>query len=284
MPRSNPKTLSRKIAEGETHPPELPSPVGLKINNEHLLNVVLKHTSLTGAFYDTKFYAFSRRKPDSLVFAPRAVYANSWLLRARVPAYFEQLLSNTYGDCILGVLADGFPRSRTPYNTDYDYGEDSDLEDDSEDEDASILPSHDSKTKDVRERVGEPEKSAVSTKTMKTDIAEPRSTNDAKESNIQEPVHNSTNTNTEDLLWNALIFYLCTGEIYFKPLRSQELPTEKSPWPQATEPPACSPKSMYRLADMLGLDELKAKAKEDILRKVTSDNILDELLSSFTSS
>ena len=101
--------------------------------------------------------------------------------------------------------------------------------------------------------------------------------------------------------WNALIFYLCTGEIYFKPLRSQELPIEKSTWPQAAEPPACSPKSMYRLADMvrlvsvfgrafcsnifkLGLDELKAKAKEDILRKISSDNILDELLSSFTSS
>ena len=78
------------MAEGETHPPELPSPVGLKINNEHLLNVVLKHTSLTGAFYDTKFYAFSRRKSDGLVYAPKAVYANGWLLRARVPAYFEQ--------------------------------------------------------------------------------------------------------------------------------------------------------------------------------------------------
>ena len=62
-----------------------------------------------------------------------------------------------------------------------------------------------------------------------------------------------TLSDNRTIRWNALIFYLCTGDIYFKPLRSQELPTEKSPWPQATEPPACSPKSMYRLADMVSL-------------------------------
>ena len=65
-------------------------------------------------------------------------------------------------------------------------------------------------------------------------------------------------------------------------------------------PPECSPKSMYRLADevglsiytfgtpgnlnlsQLGLTELKKLAMEDIKTKLSSDNILVELFSTFT--
>lgn len=83
------KGFQRKAAEGDAQSSQLPSPAE-KIDNTLLLNVALKYTSLTGTFFDTKFYAFSRRKSSGLVYAPKALYANGWLLRTRVPSYFEQ--------------------------------------------------------------------------------------------------------------------------------------------------------------------------------------------------
>ena len=69
---------------------------------------------------------------------------------------------------------------------------------------------------------------------------------------------NSQLTKTSSLhSWNALIFYLYTGEVAFNILRSQanvSLPANtkvSTTQSKAARPPACSPKSMYRLADMV---------------------------------
>lgn len=54
--------------------------------------------------------------------------------------------------------------------------------------------------------------------------------------------------------WQSLIFYIYTGQLEFAPLRSQ-IPAIRDVNGKATErnrsyqPPSCSPKSMYRLAD-----------------------------------
>jgi len=50
--------------------------------------------------------------------------------------------------------------------------------------------------------------------------------------------------------WRALLFYLYTGNIQFRPLKSK--PSEFSVGicdSLAVDPETCSPKSMYRLAD-----------------------------------
>ena len=44
------------------------------------------------------------------------------------------MLSDAFGDCIVGDLDDGFPASRKPYADSYDYDSDSDFEDDDDNE------------------------------------------------------------------------------------------------------------------------------------------------------
>lgn len=80
----------RETATDDGYQLPLPSSLPDKIDPKFLLDCVLKHASLTGRFYDTKFFAFSRRKSNGVVYAPKGLYANGWLLRARVPSYFEQ--------------------------------------------------------------------------------------------------------------------------------------------------------------------------------------------------
>ncbi|KAJ7036789.1 hypothetical protein C8F04DRAFT_1394045 [Mycena alexandri] len=77
--------------------------------------------------------------------------------------------------------------------------------------------------------------------------------------------------------WKALLYYLYTRRINFSPLRS-----EGSMNP-AGEGPMCSAKSMYRLADKLGLNDLKSEALQYIASRLSEGVILPEVFSSFTS-
>lgn len=79
--------------------------------------------------------------------------------------------------------------------------------------------------------------------------------------------------------WRSLFLYLCFNEITFRPLRSQE----SSSVPKGGDNVlACSPKSVYRLAQLLGLSGLANLAFRDIMSKMTSENIVCELFSGFT--
>ena len=106
------------------------------------------------------------------------------------------------------------------------------------------------------------------------------------------------------LSWKAFIYYLYTGKVAFACLRSQG----RAPTPSTVvrkenlspSPPLCSPKSMYKLADevsipvitphmarlkqfQLGISDLKELARDDILSKLSNENIVIELFSTFTS-
>ncbi|KAJ3521949.1 hypothetical protein NM688_g8947 [Phlebia brevispora] len=89
----------------------------------------------------------------------------------------------------------------------------------------------------------------------------------------------------------SLVYYLYTGEVSFANLKSQSqsslfyhciVPPPGSE-PFAYRAPLCSPKSMYRVADKYGLDELKQKAADDIKTKLCAENIFQELFSTVTS-
>ncbi|KAF7797032.1 hypothetical protein EIP86_008224 [Pleurotus ostreatoroseus] len=279
--------LQRKVTDEETSLPQLPSPAE-KIDDKLLLNVAIKHTTLSGTFCDTKFYTFSRRKSNGLVYAPKALYANGWLLRTRLPAYFEQLLSNTFGDGVLGDLTEGFPNDRKDCTDRYEYYQDSDLEDDLEDVDDAELEQSESATAKTLRKEDVFDIDGANGHT--NDVSDSGTLNaDTVSHTIKVPGKIVVLPDTAFATWNALIFYLYTGEVAFNILRSQanvpvpantKVSTTQS---KAARAPACSPKSMYRLADMLGLDDLKEKARKDILSKLTQDNILEELMSSFTS-
>ncbi|KAK7008053.1 hypothetical protein R3P38DRAFT_3027177 [Favolaschia claudopus] len=75
--------------------------------------------------------------------------------------------------------------------------------------------------------------------------------------------------------WHALLHYLYTNKIAFRtPDGSQQRPSNV---------PKCSAKSMYRLADRFGLEDLKALALKSIKAQLSPDNIIHEVFSSFTS-
>ncbi|KAH7908931.1 hypothetical protein BJ138DRAFT_301542 [Hygrophoropsis aurantiaca] len=84
--------------------------------------------------------------------------------------------------------------------------------------------------------------------------------------------------------WHAFIYYCYTDQINFSPLKSQKSLPQKPPAAHVDHnPPTCSPKSMYRLADKIGNTRLKQIAFEAIRASLSTENILKEALSKFTS-
>lgn len=87
--------------------------------------------------------------------------------------------------------------------------------------------------------------------------------------------------------WRSLFFYKCTGHISFAPLRSQGVDSrsryifEKT---AADAPPPCSPKSICTLASLLNLQQLYDSALEDIERKLSEGNIVEEFFSRVSAS
>jgi hypothetical protein len=64
-------------------------PANISKDSVDLMKILVKQALVSGDYLDTKFYAYSRRKSSGTVYAPKAVYANSYVLRAKVPEYFE---------------------------------------------------------------------------------------------------------------------------------------------------------------------------------------------------
>ncbi|KIY61995.1 hypothetical protein CYLTODRAFT_197699 [Cylindrobasidium torrendii FP15055 ss-10] len=73
--------------------------------------------------------------------------------------------------------------------------------------------------------------------------------------------------------WRAIIHYIYTGTLQFAPLRS----TKRS----RPSPQACSPKSVYRVADEYGIDTLKQLAFKEIVGNITTKNVFEEVFSYF---
>ncbi|PIL34170.1 hypothetical protein GSI_03881 [Ganoderma sinense ZZ0214-1] len=88
-------------------------------------------------------------------------------------------------------------------------------------------------------------------------------------------------TDTAFQTLRTFIFFAYTGRVAFAPLRSQGMIYRDS-GRDASQLPVCSPKSMYRLAVKYGSETLRIQAGSDILSKLSTHNILDELFSRFT--
>ncbi|KAJ7744157.1 hypothetical protein B0H16DRAFT_1560366 [Mycena metata] len=224
---------------------------------ESQLKSVLKE-SLTGKdLLDMKFYAFSRFG-SGVATHPLPLFAKVSLLTG-FPEDLDNLLDGG-----------GFSESsivnldiHTPEDSQFDgYGYDSDSDFESDEEQ-------------------EPE--ALSSGGVSSD-------GEHKNSRAKSPPNNSIGVekylrrgrivvlkDTAYRTWKALLYYLYTRQINFAPLRSENcLGLE-------TEDPQCLAKSMYRLADKLGLEELKSSALQYIRSRLSEDNILQEVFSSFTS-
>ncbi|GJE86650.1 hypothetical protein PsYK624_027310 [Phanerochaete sordida] len=240
-----------------------------------------------GSFVDTKFYAFSRRNTIGMVYAPRAIYANSWILRAKSPQYFESLLFAGYdANCTVGRFDDDLSEDRRCLDEADSLGYDSDS--DIEDDDDDYTPAATTKLKNS------PRSSAESSAAKSADLTLPAVSeardDSSSENNIEAEVPGQQGRivvlrSFAYPTWKAFIYYLYTGKVVFAPLRSRKSavrPPTKAIQMSASAP-ACSPKSMYKLADELGISELRDLALKDIQSQLSSDNILAELFSTFTS-
>ncbi|KAK0214367.1 hypothetical protein IW262DRAFT_1466108 [Armillaria fumosa] len=76
--------------------------------------------------------------------------------------------------------------------------------------------------------------------------------------------------------FKALLVYLYAEDIIFTSIKSKTSPPSNFG-------PGCSPKSMYRLADMINHEPLKKLALANLQTQLTKENICSELFSEFTS-
>lgn len=223
----------------------------------------------SGNFIDTKFYAFSRRTKHGDVCAPKPIFASSWVLERKVPQYMKNLLSEDYGGNLTKGSLDGpFPGERDVLGaTDSTlYESDSDLEDDDDDNDEEAAGNVQSNSSGLDPEVQVEQASTKRHGTGKIVVLR----------NFAYPT------------WKTLIYYLYSGKVAFSRLRSsntQSAAAEDAGAQANNGPtvPTCSPKSMYKLADELDIKELKELAKKNLESQLSVENIMAELMSSFTS-
>lgn len=262
---------------------------------QDLIKLACKLSLTSGSFIDTKFYAYSGRSAAGKVYKPKAIYANSYILRAKSPNYFEPLLQGGYGGyCAKGPLSGDFPSSFPSECEGVGYDSDSDLEDDGEDDASGDRKSKGTSASEESGSSWTHADPSPSHGEKDKDPEEPKDTEpDAKEEGNDDDFFDSVTTGNVRLMrnfayptWNAFMYYLYTEDVEFSLLKSQ---TQKPKSSEAARneattvvAPQCSPKSMYRLAHELGLEDLMKRAKDDIRTKLSTDNILTELFSSFT--
>ncbi|TFK54014.1 hypothetical protein OE88DRAFT_1654466 [Heliocybe sulcata] len=246
------------------HPKRLPSE----------MQETLKSTIANGSFTDTKFLVYSQRRGSGQVGTPLPLFANSAALKKQCPSYFEPLFSDRFTE-----LSDADGEA-------YDYYSDSDYSEYS-DEDETVSPE-------------EPEwESSSSAHDMNADSNAAAGAGDATSCGV--PAFNDSGYEGGSKIrtvvvadfafrtYRALIYYLYTGDVSFAPLKSSRshAPTpavgkEASDTRERTDDLRCSSKSMYRLADKLGLDSLKKQAFAYIQSSVSETNIVQEIGSRFT--
>ncbi|KAH8101857.1 hypothetical protein BXZ70DRAFT_81018 [Cristinia sonorae] len=277
---------ARKLASmpkedsGPSSPPSTTPTIPSHIAQSNLMQTAVKMSLTSGTFIDTKLYAFSRRTSTGRVDTPVPIFANSSILRAASP-YFEALLTRGFEENRLVNIDDGFPADRPSVNDSYDYDSDSDLEDD-DDLDATTEVASLGLNSDVGDASQSPpdtvDGSSSSEKKGKSVTRDPF---EFKAGRLGRVIHMP---DTAQTTLKAFIFFLYTGQVAFKPLKSSPK-TESASAASEVSPQAfsCSPKSLYRLADRYSHQGLKERCMAEIQRQLNVQNIMREMFSNFTS-
>ncbi|KAH7925146.1 hypothetical protein BV22DRAFT_458873 [Leucogyrophana mollusca] len=309
-PVENLLTLLRRMTLGDSVVRKV-TPVTIDGSDRPAARVALARSLNTGESFDTKFIAFSRRKNEQNLSGPHVIYADSAVLKAISTDLVlgpsertEHLLSDLSCHQCLDIIET------------YDYESDSDLGDDegADDEavDAELLDSNRTGAEDVTEESDSlpPRTSTLAPNVLEVTIEEnTRPPNDVISvssisdfEDVGSEVH-VCNGQVEDegpvqqvkpsvmrtilvkgaayRTWRAVVYYCYTGQVVFAPLKSRNVESALPPGCEGAI--SCSPKSVYRLADALGIDALKDAALAAILGDLSPKNILDEAFSRFTS-
>ncbi|KAI0761408.1 hypothetical protein BC629DRAFT_995759 [Irpex lacteus] len=229
------------------------------------LQVALATSVAEATFADTAYYLYSQRGRNWKIGKPRVVYASSRVMRAAGP----QFCNHFNDDSMAGQDIDA-------ETEDYDYQSDSDI--------------GDSEVEECAQRCTLSNKEPRST--MRSPVLDRESAESPGPSKLElagsQYKYRVVIPDVAATTWQALVHFIYSGEIYFAPLKSQGLTLRAAEQIKHREkhphlPPLCSPKSIYRLADFVGIEELKFLAREDLKTKITSENVAREIFSRFSS-
>ncbi|KAF7293960.1 hypothetical protein MKEN_01459800 [Mycena kentingensis (nom. inval.)] len=225
----------------------------------------LASTIRGGEVIDLKFYAYNKRVGAAHVADPRPIYANITLIRG-VSARLDEAIDDwTHGFAEATLVdIDATTCSRSE-NTNYLYDDDSDLEDG--DGDLTDCEA------DGGAGEGSTAEPAIAAQATGSQAVASGSTTPAGRVRLG---HKIEITGYAYDTWVALIHYICTGQVVFRKIGVVEDEEDDAM-------PTTSPKSMYKLADEYGLDDLKSLARASISSQLTEANIVRECFSKFTS-
>ncbi|PSS38155.1 hypothetical protein PHLCEN_2v15 [Hermanssonia centrifuga] len=234
------------------------------------LQAALAASVIEGTFTDTAYRLFSRRLANGKVGGLQTVYASSTVLKA-AGDYFEAQLSGSFS-----------VNKSIPKDTDsYGYESDSDI-DDSEYVGNDICAMPESEEDGVNHEEADSSIEGDSS----SDSKEQKSTLGYERIKDKSVKYNVVVPDIAADTWQALIYYIYTGTVCFAPLRSQGLNERRSTVSESRQdksrPPLCSPKSMYRVADIIGFTHLKAAAERDLKSKLSAETIVEEVFSRFS--
>ncbi|KAJ7088365.1 hypothetical protein B0H15DRAFT_289261 [Mycena belliarum] len=252
---------------------KLPASLGLSIPRSigQRLERTLIDTMHGKEVVDVKFYALTRRSAG-YVGRPQGILAKASLLQG-------------YSDSLdVLILGGGFTESRlvdldeeqidTELLEDYDYMSDSDLDDDEDgpdEEETSSLATPANSDNNASAVNADPFNTPLPWSAPATPVSLPHYTPTRRMGRVV--VIRGTAFKT----WKALLYYLYTSKLSF----STEFVTQAIQ--DEYEVPRSSAKSMFRLADKLGLDELKSLSLSSIRGRLTKENIIREVFCKFTS-
>ncbi|KAK7683502.1 hypothetical protein QCA50_013336 [Cerrena zonata] len=220
----------------------------------------------SGSFIDVVLYAYSGKTPSGI--------------------YFEPLFSSSFEENRLADIDKGFPANKSSTTEDYDYECDSDLDSVAE-EDAG-----DELHKNVIHHTSNASESI--SKSISAEII-PDTSNPARENPVaasdtlldqgkgaERLGHVIFIPNIAYKTLRAVVSSMVCDEPQFLPLKSSER-AHPGVGLRPHQAIPCSPKSAYRAADMLQLTRLKSSASQNIKSQLSSNNIVRELFSPFTS-
>ncbi|KAI0690113.1 hypothetical protein BC835DRAFT_202931 [Cytidiella melzeri] len=238
-----------------------------------LLQEAIVASVLTGKFNDVEIHAYTRRGSKSgQVKAPTAVHARASFLEASSPAFKEFIQEGKREPRLIPFVSD-----------DYDYTDDSDLEDDEDDHKSELYDAESDVSFDFFDSPGLHSFDLARTPTPTPVVDKPEKTDESRFSTPTPAVDTPDEARDEVIFtsygaartWQVLIMYLQSDMVLkFNRLNSSFVSRE--------DQLSCSPKSMYRLATKLQLPQLVKLSGDAIVADLTLGNIVLELFSDFT--
>ncbi|KAK7683510.1 hypothetical protein QCA50_013344 [Cerrena zonata] len=263
------------------------------------LNTAYETSLVEGYFIDTVFYLYSCKSLSTgKVHKPRPVYASSKMLISASP-YFATLLSGKFQEGKFGKLDGGFPEGEVNAIDDYEYDSDSDLDEEEEEvlpipEEIIIPPMKPIQgVKDIKgptfiSTSDESDDSGSCSSSVPSETARrPVASMEYEVPPIPFEVASPEPPACKDWVregriviirgfayatWLSMIRYLGTKETSFAPLQSLNRRHTRSLFD-------CSPKSMYRLAHLLELEDVKRLAVGNLRAQLHPTIIFPELFS-----